>query len=179
MKKIKKLTPSTEVIATLDDIKYFTFIEALRYISDLYIWKINAVLEEQKNKVQSEWKFDEVMIYASRQLQGNIESQSVPPFYLNAPRSEEEGYDYDQDYEKIVKILQEKISKWELKYNTPILVENALWTEIDIQIILDIGFIIFVNKKSGDVTIKEFNAIQPLLKDLTYLFRQKILEKLF
>jgi len=165
----KHLKPSEYALEKLSDIKYFKFIESLKYISNIYLSRINKIIEIPENKWQ--WWYNELMIYSIEQFS---KDEFWSPFYLNIARNDEEWYVYQDDCKRMLEIIKEKYKKWEMELNKPILLENAIWTEMDIQIVIDNWFIIFLNKKSWIVSKTEFEIIKPELYDLTYLFREKI-----
>lgn len=172
--KTRELKPSKDALIELKDIKYFKFTESLKYISNIYLSKINSIIESIEWTLP--WKYDELMIYNIEQFSSD---EFWSPFYLNTPRNDNEWYTYENDCKRMLEIIKDKYRKWELELNKPILLENAPWTEIDIQIIIDIWFIIFLNKKSWEVSKFEFELIKPELYDLAFLFREKIFSKIF
>jgi hypothetical protein len=60
-------------------------------------------------------------------------------------------------------------------FNVPQLLENAYGTEFDILVLLDVGYMIFLNKKRSEVTLGELDFYKGEISDLVYSVRLKLM----
>lgn len=168
--KLKSISPSNKARDILYSMQDYTFIESFRELSKIYLKNINEILKTVKNR--QEWDFDELMIFPIKS--SHDEHQKTDdivvgsPLFQNTHRNDIEWYDYEEDYNRALISIKDKYNKSTLKFNKAYLLQNALNTEIDIQIPLDIGYSIFLNKKAWDVSREEFAAIIPTIDDMVF-----------
>lgn len=152
-----------------NDLKIIPF---LKEISNHYITKINQIITDQISQ-ESIDQYDEVLFFKLNME--NIDLINYP-FFTLVWRNEEEWYEYMENAKRILKKFK-NLYFWKMDehiFNKPILLENAPWVEFDIMIVLDIGYIIFLNKKNAEVLEQELQMYEKEIFDLIYSVRAKV-----
>ncbi len=152
-----------------NDLKIIPF---LKEISNHYITKINQIITDQISQ-ESIDQYDEVLFFKLNME--NIDLMNYP-FFTLVWRNEEEWYEYMENAKRILKKFK-NLYFWKMDehiFNKPILLENAPWVEFDIMIVLDIGYIIFLNKKNAEVLEQELQMYEKEIFDLIYSVRAKV-----
>lgn len=152
-----------------NDLKIIPF---LKEISNHYITKINQIITDQISQ-ESIDQYDEVLFFKLNME--NIDLMNYP-FFTLVWRNEEEWYEYMENAKRILKKFK-NLYFWKMDehiFNKPILLENAPGIEFDIMIVLDIGYIIFLNKKNAEVLEQELQMYEKEIFDLIYSVRAKV-----
>lgn len=151
--------------------KNIRFVETLKMISNHYIKKINQVISQNMSETIQD-TYDEVLVFQLQQE--HIELLNYPFFTLQ-PRTEEEWYEYTKDGNRILHMFKQMYF-WKIDkniFNKPILLENAPGTEFDVMIVLDVWYIVFLNKKNAQVYLQELELYQNYILDMIYCIRKK------
>lgn len=138
--------------------------EFFKIFTDHYVTKINDIIGAEIS-VDKNDMYDEVLVF---QLNSDhIELLNYPIFTL-VSREEEEGFEYMKDANRILKLFKMNYfgKKEDQIFNTPILLENAPGTEFDIMIVIDAGYIVFLNKKNAIVSQEELKKYEGLIHDM-------------
>lgn len=152
-----------------NDLKIIPF---LKEISNHYITKINQIITDQISQ-ESIDQYDEVLFFKLNME--NIDLINYP-FFTLVWRNEEEWYEYMENAKRILKKFK-NLYFWKMDehiFNKPILLENAPGIEFDIMIVLDIEYIIFLNKKNAEVLEQELQMYEKEIFDLIYSVRAKV-----
>lgn len=152
-----------------NDLKIIPF---LKEISNHYITKINQIITDQISQ-ESIDQYDEVLFFKLNME--NIDLMNYP-FFTLVWRNEEEWYEYMENAKRILKKFK-NLYFWKMDehiFNKPILLENAPGIEFDIMIVLDIEYIIFLNKKNAEVLEQELQMYEKEIFDLIYSVRAKV-----
>lgn len=150
--------------------------EFFKIFTDHYVSKINDIISNEISTDKNDM-YDEVLVF---QLNSDhIELLNYPIFTL-VSREEEEGFEYMKDANRILKLFKMNYfwKKEDQIFNTPILLENAPGTEFDIMIVIDAGYIVFLNKKNAVVSQEELKRYESLIQDMIYGMREKIISLL-
>lgn len=152
------------------DLKITSF---LKSVSEHYIAIINKIITDNIS-IDEKDQYDEVLYF-----QLNKENMDLInyPFFTLQGRNEEEGFEYMKDANRILKMFK-NLYYWKIDkniFNKPILLENAPGTEFDILIVLDIWYMVFLNKKHAEVLIEELNMYEKEILDMIYCIRTKVM----
>jgi len=141
-----------------------------------YVSKMNHIIASEISDNKNDF-YDEVLVFQLNSV--HIELLNYPIFTLQS-RDDKEWFEYIKDANRILKIFKENYfwKKEDQIFNTPILLEEANGTEFDIMIVIDTGYIVFLNKKNAVVSQEELKKYESLVQDMIYGMREKILSLL-